>query len=64
MGKYIKKQQPVEAYQYTGLKNNPGWPKGWLSTKHLFMGEVRELSVLLLSNVTNEGSYIALRKGE
>lgn len=31
MGSYRRRSEVVEAFQYTGNPNNPGWPDGWFS---------------------------------
>ena len=35
----LRRSQLVEAYQYSGDPENPGWPKGWLGDRLVFLAD-------------------------
>lgn len=58
--KYQTKVREVEAYEYTGDPENPGWPDGWMPP-----GATKVLSLAINTIVVkDDGRMLAFHRGE
>lgn len=56
--KYKQKPFIIEAYQYTGKPDNPGWPKEWITVHHKIDGENIVVPVSGAMMYCRKGDYL------
>ncbi|MDG6937785.1 MAG: hypothetical protein JRN42_04500 [Nitrososphaerota archaeon] len=60
MGVYRKRPVEVEAYEFTGDPESPGWPEGWLAIEHRFrdVGAPDSEMVVEFETIDGNAAYV------